>query len=80
MIKNKIVISTFNSVKGLERKVIILFNMDNSYYKFFGKNILEENRNICPNIFYVALTRGLERLSIINHIKIKIIEFLNKKK
>ena len=80
IIKNKIVITTFNSVKGLERKVIILFNMDNSYYKFFGRDILEENRNICPNIFYVALTRGLERLSIIHHSKNNYIEFLNKKK
>jgi hypothetical protein len=49
---------------GLERKVVIIFNFDNSYFKYFKK---DSNPNICPNEFYVATTRALERLTLFHH-------------
>jgi hypothetical protein len=49
---------------GLERKVVIIFNFDNSYFKYFKK---DSNPNICPNEFYVATTRALERLTLLHH-------------
>ena len=63
IIKNKLVISSIHQVKGLERKVVILFSFDSSYFKFYKKGT---DPNKCTNDLYVALTRPLERLSIIH--------------
>lgn len=64
MLRNKIAFSTFHQVKGLERKVCIVFNVDESYFKYYKKN---QNQQICPNEIYVALTRGSERLVVLHH-------------
>ncbi len=66
VIKNKIVFSSLNQVKGLERKVVIVFGFDSSYYKLFDK---KSKQDYCPNVFYVGLTRSLECLSIIHDSK-----------
>ena len=57
------VFATFHQTKGLERKVIIVFNFDDSYFKYYKK---DNNPTICPNELYVAATRGIERLSLIH--------------
>ena len=36
IIKDKMVFSTFHQVKGLERKIVIIFNFDNSYFLFYN--------------------------------------------
>jgi hypothetical protein len=64
ILKHKIVFSTFHQVKGLERKVVIVFNFDNSYFKFYKK---DAPTHICPNEIYVATTRASEHLSIFHH-------------
>jgi len=64
ILENKIVFSTFHQVKGLERKVVIVFGFDNSYFKFFKKNLNDQS---CPNEIYVAITRALEHLSVFHH-------------
>lgn len=58
----KILLSTFVSCKGLERKVAVIFNFDANYFTFYDK---ESNPNVCPNTLYVALTRATERLILI---------------
>jgi hypothetical protein len=63
VIKGKIVFSTFHQVKGLERPVVIVFNFDLSYFKFYTMN---EDRDRCPNVIYVATTRALENLTVIH--------------
>lgn len=75
VIKGKLVFSTFHQVKGQERKVVIVFNFDNTYFKFFKRNSIT---HICPNEFYVALTRASERLTIVHHALNDYIPFLNK--
>lgn len=60
----KIVFSTFHQVKGSERPVVLVFNFDASYYDYYAK---DEARNKCPNTVYVALSRSIERLSVIHH-------------
>ena len=72
--KNKLVFSSFHQSKGLERKVVICYGFDTSYYEFYGKNLSTE---YCPNILYVALTRAKERLIIIQDEKKDIIPFIN---
>jgi hypothetical protein len=62
--KGKIVFSTYHQVKGSERPVVLVFNFDASYYDYYAK---EELPNRCPNTVYVALSRSMERLSVIHH-------------
>lgn len=63
VIKGKIVFSTFHQVKGLERPVVILFNFDDSYFKYFDRTATTDK---CPNIIYVAATRALKNLTVIH--------------
>jgi thymidine kinase len=63
VIKGKIVFSTFHQVKGLERPVVIIFNFDFSYFKYFAR---DANVDKCPNIIYVACTRALQNLTVIH--------------
>ena len=77
IIENKIVFSTFHQTKGLERKIVIVFNFDYSYFKFFSKN---KNTEVCPNEFYVAITRAKEHLILIHDNKQDFLPFLNKNK
>lgn len=73
--KGKIVFSTYHQVKGLERKVILLFGFDASFFKYFERN---KPQNICPNIIYVALTRAIEYMIIFHHYKHDYLPFVNK--
>lgn len=61
ILAGKLVFSSFHQAKGLERKVVIVYGFDSSYYEFFNK---EGRRESCPNELYVALTRASERMSI----------------
>lgn len=63
VIKGKIVFSTFHQVKGLERPVVIIFNFDFSYFKYYARNLPQDK---CPNIIYVATTRALQHLTVIH--------------
>lgn len=74
ILENKMVFSTFHQSKGLERPVIIIFNFDNSYFKYYKK---DKNPNICPNELYVATTRGSEHLTLIHHYENNYLPFLN---
>lgn len=77
ILKGKIVFSTFHQSKGLERKVVIVFGMDTSYFELFKK---DSNPKICPNEIYVALTRASERLTIIHHYQNDYFPFMDKSK
>jgi len=75
VISGKVVFSSFHQVKGLERPVVMVFNFDESYFKFYGQNL---DPNQCPNEIYVALTRSLEHLSIFHHYQNDYLPFLAK--
>lgn len=75
LLQNKLVITTIHQSKGLERKVVILFNFDNSYMTFYKRN---NNPFVFPNELYVASTRAKERISFIHSIDQKYLSFLNK--
>lgn len=74
IIKGKIVFSSFHQVKGLERKVVIIFSFDNSYFTYYNKS---ESSYKCTNTLYVALTRSLEHLTLIHHYENNFLPFLN---
>jgi AAA domain/UvrD-like helicase C-terminal domain/PD-(D/E)XK nuclease superfamily len=63
VIKGKIVFSSFHQVKGLERPVVIVFNFDFSYFKYYARDAVCDK---CPNIIYVATTRALKHLTVIH--------------
>lgn len=75
ILEGKLVFSTFHQVKGLERKVVIVFNFDNSYFEYFKK---DANPNLCPNEMYVAATRSLECLSLFHHFTNGYLPFINR--
>jgi hypothetical protein len=74
IIKNKIVFSTFHQVKGLERKNVIVYGFDESYFQLFNKNA---DTNFCPNEIYVALTRGVENLTVFHSTQKNYLPFLD---
>ena len=76
VIQGKVVFSSFHQVKGLERPVVLVFNFDDSYFKFY-KSDADPYR--CPNEIYVALTRSTEHLSIFHHYGNDWCPFLQKK-
>lgn len=59
----KIVVATFHKVKGLERRVVFLFGMDESCYNVFRDDSVES----LPNPVYVGMTRALELLVVFSH-------------
>lgn len=74
VINKKIVFTTYHQSKGRERKVVILYNFDNSYFDYYLKG---ENSKVCPNILYVGATRSMHKLILIHDSKYKQLEFLS---
>jgi superfamily I DNA/RNA helicase len=74
LLQNKLVFSTFHQTKGLERKVVIVFNFDSSYFEYYKKNA---NPNICPNELYVATTRGIDHLTVFHHSDNNYLKFID---
>lgn len=62
IIDGKVIFSTFHQAKGRERKVVIVYGFDDSYYKFFGRDY---SPLICPETLYVACTRAKEKLVLV---------------
>lgn len=74
VIKDKVVFTTFHQSKGRERKVVIIYNFDNTYFSFFGAKM---DKTICPNILYVAVSRASYKLIIIQDEKNPPLTFLD---
>jgi hypothetical protein len=74
ILEGKLVFSTFHQTKGLERKVVIVFSIDDSYFEFFKR---ETNPFICPNELYVSCTRASEHLTLLHHYQRNYLPFLN---
>jgi nucleoside-triphosphatase THEP1 len=62
VIRNKIVFSTFHSVKGRQRKYVFVLGFDQGYMRFYGKHLQQD---ICPSTLYVACTRATEGLFLL---------------
>jgi len=62
---NKILILPFNETKEIERKIVIIFNFDSSYLKYY-KSI---------NNLYVGITRASEELVLLHHLKYNYLPF-----
>lgn len=74
LVRGKMVFSTFHQVKGLERKVVLVFGFDDSYPKFYNTAM---DPSTCPNEMYVALTRAAERMTLFHHKQNNFLPFIN---
>ena len=63
VINGKIVFSSIHQTKGLERKVVMLFNFDATYFKFYNR---DDEPSICSNALYVGMTRAMEELILVH--------------
>lgn len=68
IIKDKVVFTTMHQSKGRERKLVIVYGFDASYYDVFRCRDKTATTKICPNLLYVAATRASQELVIIEHI------------
>lgn len=64
--RGKIAVLTYHQAKGLERRVVIVFNFDSTYFSYFERHA---NPSECPNTLYVACTRAKEVLVLVHHNK-----------
>jgi len=62
VIEGKVVFSTFHSVKGRERPIVIVMGFDKSYFDIYGQELPTDK---CPNTIYVACTRSTNKLILI---------------
>lgn len=74
LINEKVVFTTFHQSKGRERKIVIIYNFDMSYFMFYDKNA---NVKICPNVLYVACSRAIDKLILIQDQNIEPLPFIN---
>jgi hypothetical protein len=90
VIEGKIVFSTFHCVKGRQRKYVFVVGFDNSYFKYYARNL---PRDTCPNTLYVACTRASNGLYVIesdtrredrpleflqmSHVDMKLVDYVN---
>jgi hypothetical protein len=72
-IKGKICFSTFHQSKGRERKYVMIYGFDESYFMYYGKDY---DPYICPATLYVAVTRASEQLILLQSYDKKPLPFL----
>ena len=64
VMRGKVVFSTFHTVKGRQRKYVIVVGFDQSYFTYFAKNFPIES---CPNTLYVGCTRATHRMFLLEN-------------
>lgn len=62
VIKNKVIFSSFHQSKGRERKVVIIYGFDRTYFDYYNRGT---DMTVCPSTLYVAATRATEKLIVV---------------
>jgi hypothetical protein len=75
VLRGKVVFSSFHQVKGLERAIVLVYNFDDSYFKFYAR---DEDPTSIPNTLYVATTRASHALILFHDEANDYMPFLNK--
>ncbi|KAL6366256.1 hypothetical protein LRP88_00101 [Fusarium phalaenopsidis] len=76
VIEGKMCVSTIHQFKGSERDLVILFGVDSSFFKYFGRDLPNDR---CPNEVFVALTRAAEQLVLVHNEEEKLMPFTSVK-
>jgi hypothetical protein len=66
VLAGKLYFGSFHSVKGLEREVVFLLGIDDSYFEYYDRR---GKKTACPHVIYVAATRARSLLICIKDIK-----------
>jgi hypothetical protein len=74
VVGGKVIFSSFHQAKGLERKVVLIFGMDDTYFRYYKK---DRNVHSMPNEIYVAITRASEIITMIHHNKNDFLPFID---
>jgi len=74
VIRGKIVFTTYHQAKGLERDFVVVYNFDNSYFKYYK---IDADSRKCTNEIYVAITRAKKELTVIHHYQNLPFKFVN---
>ncbi|KAI0868744.1 P-loop containing nucleoside triphosphate hydrolase protein [Hypoxylon argillaceum] len=72
--EGKMCVSSIHQFKGSERDLIILFGMDSSFFRYFGREIPDDR---CPNAVFVALTRAAKQLVLVYNENEKLMPFMS---
>ena len=64
--KNTAIFTTFDSSKGLERKICVVFDFTESYWSI-RLNMPQQKYEILRNIFCVAVSRGKDHIIFVEH-------------
>lgn len=72
--RGKLIVSTYHQFKGVERDLIIVFGADATWFKIFGRDLLD---NSCPNPIFVALTRARKELIMIHSVEASPLSFMD---
>ncbi|KAL6799810.1 P-loop containing nucleoside triphosphate hydrolase protein [Trichoderma sp. SZMC 28012] len=70
----KLSISTIHGFKGRERDLVILLDIDSSFFRYHGRDLPD---NTCPNEVFVALTRAVEQLVLVHDERKKLMPFVS---
>jgi hypothetical protein len=63
IIEGKVVFSTYHQSKGRERKLVLIYGFDASYFRLYNQSA---NPLVCPEPLYVAATRARENLIVLH--------------
>lgn len=75
VITGKVVFCTFHQSKGRERPIVIIYGFDNSYFTMIAKDM---NPYVCPEPIYVATSRAIDALLLIEDFESRPLRFLKK--
>lgn len=73
IIDGKVVFSTYHQSKGRERKLVIVYNFDASYFRLYNQ---AANPSVCPEPLYVAATRARDTLILLHNSREAALPFL----
>lgn len=73
-IKGKVVFSTFHQSKGRERKIVIIYGFDSSYFEYYARSAPTD---VCPPVLYVAVTRASQQLILLADVNQTPLPFLH---
>lgn len=59
----KIAVANYYQFQGLERPVVVVLGLDESYFKYYGRNLPTDR---CPDVVLSALTRAKARLILVH--------------
>lgn len=74
VLRGKVAVSTYHQFKGSERKAVIVYGADASYFDFLGRDLPDDR---CPNATFVALTRACEQLVVVQSHELHAMPFVS---